>query len=222
MGVVFNSICFAQNPPDPQSGPCKCHRLLFKFQNITHTHLKKDSTTNHIEFLFIFSVYILSHHLLWPRFSLWTWCTWEKKAIWNKIKQEISGRQCVLRRQMSRTVLSACQSQQLTAVDLKGQLWGLKAKTVGISPKLVHIYCVEKKSPDPGPSRLCPTVYQSPLLLHCDVIVVWFVTDLIWLWCHACIICPTQTSLQNTIREIRPETRAATSINLQRYPIYEH
>lgn len=44
---------------------------------------------------------------------------------------------------MNKTALTACQPWQLTAVELKGGLWGPKAKTVVIKLKLLQIYCMQ-------------------------------------------------------------------------------
>lgn len=85
-----------------------------------------------------------------------------------KIKQEISGDS-----KLKGLLWDARQPQQLTAVELKGQLWGLKAKTVGLNPKTCSkfIVCSEQfvtwrqkhhETRGSGTAGLCPTV-----CLHC-------------------------------------------------------
>lgn len=85
-----------------------------------------------------------------------------------KIKQEMSGDS-----KLKGLHWDARQPQQLTAVELKGQLWGLKAKTVGLNPKTCSkfIVCSEQfvtwrqkhhETRDSGTAGLCPTV-----CLHC-------------------------------------------------------
>lgn len=81
-----------------------------------------------------------------------------------KIKQEISGDS-----ELKGLLWDGCQPQQLTAVELRGQLWGVKAKAVGLNPKTCSKFIVRSKPfvtwrQKHHEARLIMTVCQSPLL----------------------------------------------------------